>query len=81
MLLKAGIKVSTPDYGSSHSRAIQIWVLTGDKKETAINIGYACKILSDQLSECTLDEASIDVRSRTGERRDRSLMLIAGHTK
>lgn len=33
MLLKAGIKV---------------WVLTGDKIETAVNIGYSCKLLSEQ---------------------------------
>ncbi|CAF0833819.1 unnamed protein product [Adineta steineri] len=45
MLLKAGIK---------------IWVLTGDKKETAINIGYSCKLLSDQLLNLTLDEATLD---------------------
>ncbi|KAM9797556.1 phospholipid-transporting ATPase IC [Syngnathus typhle] len=24
---------------------IKVWVLTGDKKETAVNIGYACKLL------------------------------------
>lgn len=24
---------------------IKVWVLTGDKKETAINIAYACKLL------------------------------------
>ena len=24
---------------------IQVWVLTGDKVETAINIGHACKLL------------------------------------
>ncbi|CAF1402273.1 unnamed protein product [Rotaria magnacalcarata] len=45
MLLKAGIK---------------IWVLTGDKKETAVNIGYSCKLLSDQLLNLTLDEATLD---------------------
>lgn len=30
---------------------IKIWVLTGDKQETAINIAYACKLLlaTDQL--------------------------------
>lgn len=30
---------------------IKVWVLTGDKKETAINIAYACKLLrpSDEL--------------------------------
>jgi magnesium-transporting ATPase (P-type) len=35
--------------------------LTGDKKETAINIGYSCKLLSDQLLNLTLDEATLDV--------------------
>ncbi len=32
MLKKAGIKV---------------WVLTGDKIETAVNIGYSCKLLTE----------------------------------
>lgn len=53
MLLKAGIK---------------IWVLTGDKKETAINIGYSCKLLSDQLLNLTLDEDTLDVIERKGEK-------------
>ena len=25
---------------------IKVWVLTGDKVETAVNIGYSCKLLS-----------------------------------
>uniref|UniRef100_A0A3P8WK56 Phospholipid-transporting ATPase n=1 Tax=Cynoglossus semilaevis TaxID=244447 RepID=A0A3P8WK56_CYNSE len=28
---------------------IKIWVLTGDKKETAENIGYACSLLTDDM--------------------------------
>lgn len=28
---------------------IKLWVLTGDKIETAINIGYSCKLLDDDL--------------------------------
>lgn len=28
---------------------IKIWVLTGDKQETAINIGYSCQLLSDDM--------------------------------
>ncbi|XP_066567022.1 phospholipid-transporting ATPase IC [Amia ocellicauda] len=28
---------------------IKIWVLTGDKKETAENIGYACRLLTDEM--------------------------------
>uniref|UniRef100_A0A3B3QSE5 Phospholipid-transporting ATPase n=1 Tax=Paramormyrops kingsleyae TaxID=1676925 RepID=A0A3B3QSE5_9TELE len=30
---------------------IKIWVLTGDKQETAVNIGYSCKMLTDDMSE------------------------------
>ncbi|XP_035425575.1 phospholipid-transporting ATPase IK isoform X3 [Cygnus atratus] len=28
---------------------IKVWVLTGDKQETAMNIGYACKLLTDDM--------------------------------
>ncbi|XP_065556069.1 phospholipid-transporting ATPase IK isoform X2 [Lathamus discolor] len=28
---------------------IKVWVLTGDKQETAVNIGYACKLLTDDM--------------------------------
>lgn len=30
---------------------IKVWILTGDKKETAINVAYACKLFgpNDQL--------------------------------
>uniref|UniRef100_A0A7N6FGI1 Phospholipid-transporting ATPase n=1 Tax=Anabas testudineus TaxID=64144 RepID=A0A7N6FGI1_ANATE len=27
---------------------IQVWVLTGDKPETAVNIGYACRLLEEE---------------------------------
>ncbi|GFN78140.1 phospholipid-transporting ATPase [Plakobranchus ocellatus] len=30
---------------------IKIWVLTGDKQETAINIGYSCRLLTDEMEE------------------------------
>ncbi|XP_059080982.1 phospholipid-transporting ATPase ID-like isoform X3 [Tigriopus californicus] len=30
---------------------IKLWVLTGDKQETAINIGYSCHLLTDDLME------------------------------
>ncbi|XP_036114007.1 probable phospholipid-transporting ATPase IM isoform X2 [Molossus molossus] len=30
---------------------IKIWVLTGDKQETAINISYACNMLTDDMNE------------------------------
>jgi len=28
---------------------VKLWVLTGDKMETAINIGYSCKLLSNDM--------------------------------
>lgn len=28
---------------------IKVWVLTGDKMETAINIGYSCRLLSSKM--------------------------------
>ncbi|EYC40857.1 hypothetical protein Y032_0593g406 [Ancylostoma ceylanicum] len=30
---------------------IKIWVLTGDKTETAINIAYSCRLLTDDMKE------------------------------
>ncbi|XP_017111184.1 phospholipid-transporting ATPase ID isoform X10 [Drosophila elegans] len=33
------------------SAGIKIWVLTGDKQETAINIGYSCQLLTDDLAD------------------------------
>jgi len=30
---------------------IKLWVLTGDKQETAINIGYSCELLQDEMCE------------------------------
>ena len=34
---------------------IKVWVLTGDKVETAINIGYSCQLLNDSLQKITID--------------------------
>nr|XP_013010169.1 probable phospholipid-transporting ATPase IM isoform X2 [Cavia porcellus] len=30
---------------------IKIWVLTGDKQETAVNIGYACNMLTEDMND------------------------------
>lgn len=29
---------------------IKLWVLTGDKMETAVNIGYSCGLLDDSVN-------------------------------
>lgn len=42
---------------------IKIWVLTGDKQETAINIGYSCHLLNETMHLISLHEESLDVSS------------------
>ncbi|KAJ8297759.1 hypothetical protein KUTeg_024290 [Tegillarca granosa] len=39
---------------------IKIWVLTGDKQETAINIGYSCKLLTQGMPLLVINEHSLD---------------------
>uniref|UniRef100_A0A8B9TIT3 Phospholipid-transporting ATPase n=1 Tax=Anas platyrhynchos TaxID=8839 RepID=A0A8B9TIT3_ANAPL len=42
-----------PETISKLSKAdIKIWVLTGDKKETAENIGFSCDLLTDETTIC-----------------------------
>ncbi|XP_063720658.1 probable phospholipid-transporting ATPase IM isoform X2 [Symsagittifera roscoffensis] len=40
-----------------HQAHIKLWVLTGDKLETAMNIGYSCKMLQneDEMEVCVID--------------------------
>lgn len=28
---------------------IKVWIITGDKQETAINIGYSCRLLTKEM--------------------------------
>ncbi|RKP02642.1 hypothetical protein CXG81DRAFT_10520 [Caulochytrium protostelioides] len=37
---------------------IKIWVLTGDRQETAINIGYSCKLLTEEMSLIVVNETT-----------------------
>ena len=39
---------------------IHVWVLTGDKQETAINIGHSCKLLNNNSQIIILNTASLD---------------------
>ncbi|XP_076273311.1 ATPase phospholipid transporting 8A1 isoform X3 [Rhynchophorus ferrugineus] len=39
---------------------INIWVLTGDKQETAINIGYSCRLISQGMQIIILNEDGLD---------------------
>ena len=47
---------------------IKLWVLTGDKQETAINIGYSSNLLTDELYKdepFIVDGDSHQVRSKS----------------
>jgi phospholipid-transporting ATPase len=39
---------------------IKIWVLTGDRQETAINIGLSCKLLSEDMNLLIINEESAE---------------------
>ena len=37
---------------------IKLWVLTGDKVETAINIGFSCDLLDEEMEIFVLKETN-----------------------
>jgi magnesium-transporting ATPase (P-type) len=37
---------------------VKLWVLTGDKIETAINIGFSCKLIDVEMEVMIIDEDS-----------------------
>uniref|UniRef100_A0A8C6Q281 Phospholipid-transporting ATPase n=1 Tax=Nothobranchius furzeri TaxID=105023 RepID=A0A8C6Q281_NOTFU len=60
--LQAGV----PDTIATLIRAdIKIWVLTGDKQETAINIGYSCRLVTHGMSLIIVNEDSLDATRAT----------------
>ena len=48
-LQQAGIKVSNVRQEDDSGNMGQIWVLTGDRQETAINIGLSCRLISESM--------------------------------
>ncbi|WVZ81117.1 hypothetical protein U9M48_028533 [Paspalum notatum var. saurae] len=49
---------------------IKIWVLTGDKMETAINIGFACSLLRQGMTQIsvTLEQSDIIALEKNGDK-------------
>ncbi|KAK7271671.1 hypothetical protein RJT34_27761 [Clitoria ternatea] len=49
---------------------IKLWVLTGDKMETAVNIGYACSLLRQDMKQIviTLDSPDIIALEKEGDK-------------
>lgn len=37
---------------------IKVWVLTGDKQETAISIGFSCQLLTDDMKQIIIHEST-----------------------
>uniref|UniRef100_A0A3B3XYE9 Phospholipid-transporting ATPase n=1 Tax=Poecilia mexicana TaxID=48701 RepID=A0A3B3XYE9_9TELE len=44
---------------------IKIWILTGDKQETAINIGHSCKLLTKNMGMLVINEDSLNATRET----------------
>lgn len=74
---------------------IKVWVLTGDKVETAINIGVSAGLLDDNMDQYIVDETTSldlnqklnDVNNSIGEnckmpmiRRRKQAIIVAGHS-
>eukprot|EP00794_Sanderia_malayensis_P010085 gene10085-11115_t len=46
------LQVGVPETISNLAEAnIKLWVLTGDKQETAVNIGYSCMLLTENMTD------------------------------
>uniref|UniRef100_A0A3P9I6R9 Phospholipid-transporting ATPase n=1 Tax=Oryzias latipes TaxID=8090 RepID=A0A3P9I6R9_ORYLA len=60
---------------------IKIWVLTGDKQETAVNIGYSCKMLTDDMTEVFIISGHTVQSVRHELRRARERMLALSRAR
>uniref|UniRef100_A0A8C9A5L4 Phospholipid-transporting ATPase n=1 Tax=Prolemur simus TaxID=1328070 RepID=A0A8C9A5L4_PROSS len=54
---------------------IKIWVLTGDKQETAINIGYACNMLTDDMNDVFVIAGNTAVEVREELRKAKEILF------
>lgn len=56
------LQEGVPDAIDKLRRAgIKLWMLTGDKRETAINIGYSCKLIKDYSTVIILSNENDDL--------------------
>ncbi|XP_048187660.1 probable phospholipid-transporting ATPase IM [Perognathus longimembris pacificus] len=58
---------------------IKVWILTGDKQETAINIGYACKLLTDDMKDTLVIAGNTAAEVREELRTAKEVLL--GHNQ
>ncbi|XP_027829644.1 phospholipid-transporting ATPase IB-like [Ovis aries] len=57
---------------------IKIWVLTGDKQETAVNIAYSCKLLSGQMPRIQLNTNSLEATQQVINQNCQDLGALLG---
>lgn len=83
------LQKGVPDAIDRFRRAgIKMWMLTGDKRETAINIGYSCRLVKDYSTVITLDHEIGELHKHmvqalaaiTSHRVAHSVLVIDGHT-
>uniref|UniRef100_A0A3B5A011 Phospholipid-transporting ATPase n=1 Tax=Stegastes partitus TaxID=144197 RepID=A0A3B5A011_9TELE len=60
---------------------IKIWVLTGDKKETAENIGYSCSLLTDDMQIHYGEDVNEKLSIRQANRRNEPQTVRRGKKK
>lgn len=62
---------------------IKVWVLTGDKMETAINIGYACSLLRQEMKQIviTLDSPDMEALEKQGDKENIMKVSLESVTK
>jgi phospholipid-translocating P-type ATPase (flippase) len=62
---------------------INVWVITGDKRETAINIGYACGLLLSGMKLHYLDDPDPDnldrqLQDELDEKKEANALIVSG---
>ncbi|XP_042498743.1 probable phospholipid-transporting ATPase 8 isoform X2 [Macadamia integrifolia] len=65
------LQMGVPECVEKLSQAgVKIWVLTGDKMETAVNIGYACRLLREEMCQIviTLDGPDMIALEKQGDK-------------
>ena len=75
------LQVGVGDCISNLAKAnIKLWVLTGDKKETAINIGFACSVLTNEMDILAIDlETEAEVASTLRTLSERIKQNVKAH--
>ena len=83
------LQIGVPEAIEKLRRAkIKLWMLTGDKRETAVNIGHSCRLIKDYSSITVLDHETGEVSQRIAAltvdindgRVAHSVVVVDGHT-